>query len=155
MLCRLAPAGLALLVCALPLSARAGDSSDGAAATATDSSPPPSPAPPASPAPVKAIGGKGAPLQIADVYLSAATQRRVNDREYVAEGDVLLDTGDYRVQADKIVYDETTGLLEATGKVVFKDATATLYTEHLTYNTVNNTGTAENVSLYSAPYFIP
>jgi lipopolysaccharide assembly outer membrane protein LptD (OstA) len=157
---RLAPAGLALLLCAAPLRPRAADDLNDAAASATDSMPPEtsaSPAPPAIPpkaAPPKLVPAKGVPLQISDVYLSAGTQRRVNDREYVAEGDVLLDTGEYRVQADKIVYDETTGLLEATGKVVFKDATATLYTDHLTYNTVDNTGTAEHVSLYSVPYFI-
>lgn len=94
------------------------------------------------------------PRQLSDIYISAGDQRWIDQRRYQANGAVLFDAGDYLLQADKVSYDQSTGLVTAEGNVVFKSGGTTMHAARFEYDSVAQTGNAEGVALHSAPYFI-
>jgi lipopolysaccharide assembly outer membrane protein LptD (OstA) len=96
-----------------------------------------------------------APRRWEDIYVTSdGPIKIIRDGVYSAEQNVLFDTGEYTLQADRVEYDAQSGKVLATGRVVFKDRDATLYADRLDYDSVTQTGTATKVRLHSDPYDI-
>lgn len=71
----------------------------------------------------------------------------------LAEGDVVLQSADTEVHAERLWYDMKEGTLRAEGKVVVADPTGnTLWAERLAMNQVSHTGQAEDLVYSKLPW---
>ncbi|HTA17266.1 MAG TPA: hypothetical protein VK786_05935, partial [bacterium] len=71
----------------------------------------------------------------------------------LAEGDVVLVSGDTEVHAERLWYDMKQGTLRADGNVVVADASGdTLWADRFSMNQVSRTGEADNILFAQAPW---
>jgi lipopolysaccharide assembly outer membrane protein LptD (OstA) len=77
-------------------------------------------------------------------FPTAGAKNAEADSRFYAKGNVIIDRDSVTLQADTVEGDPSTGDVEATGNVTFKDAQRTLTGNTFKYNFKTNTGDATN-----------
>lgn len=84
--------------------------------------------------------------------LEADKVTRIGDNMYEAEGNVLLKAKNITITAEKVIYNSKTSEVDAQGKVKLESPEQKLEAEKIFYNIDNETGTADNIQGFLAPF---
>ena len=84
--------------------------------------------------------------------LEADKVTRIGDNMYEAEGNVLLKAKNITITAEKVIYNSKTSEVDAQGKVKLESPEQKLEAEKIIYNIDNETGTADNIQGFLAPF---
>ena len=93
-----------------------------------------------------------AQLDDEEYILEADKVTRIGDNLYEAEGNVSLKGMGLTITSEKMIYNSATSQVQAEGTVIIESPEQKLEAEKIDYNMKKETGTAENIQGFIAPF---
>lgn len=98
------------------------------------------------------ISAQQIPFESETYTLEADQVSRIADNIYEAQGNVILKFRDIEFNADKLTYNSADTSIEAEGNVLLMSPDQEFKAEKMSYNIKEETGTAENIQGFLAPF---
>lgn len=87
-----------------------------------------------------------------EYVLEADKVTRIGDNLYEAEGNVLLTSKNITIKSEKMIYNSETSQVKAEGRVILESPEQKMEADSIDYNMNKETGTAENIQGFIAPF---